>query len=120
MLCFNNFGHIAKECRDKSMDHNRQYGKKSNKKIYIRKYEKDESINNQEKEDKISSSLSLYSFKDKDDSGCAHHMTGDKRIMESMIKNHDDNDILGTDASAKVLGPAIARTDSGGTKCMKF
>lgn len=45
-----NFGHIENECRNKSMDRCRQYGKKSNKHIYIRKYKKDESTKNQEKE----------------------------------------------------------------------
>ena len=33
------------------MDHRRQYVNQSNKQIYIRKYEKDESTKNKEKED---------------------------------------------------------------------
>ena len=32
----NKFGHVEKECRNKSMDHHRQYGKQPNKNIDIR------------------------------------------------------------------------------------
>lgn len=80
---WNKFEHIAEEFSDKSMDCHRQYVKQSNKKISIRKYEKDESIKNQEKEDHIRCDLYLCSFKEKDDSGCAHQMNGNKRKMES-------------------------------------
>ena len=47
-------------------------------------------------------------------------MTGHKSKMESLIKNHHDNDILGTDASTKFLGPGTVRIDSWGTESMKF
>ena len=102
------------------MDRRRQYGKQSNKHIYIRKSEKYESTKNQEKEDQIRCDISLFSFEEKDDSGCAHHMTGDKIKMESLMKNHHDNDSLGTDVSTKVLGLGTIRTNSGGIQSMKF
>jgi len=47
-------------------------------------------------------------------------MTVDKIKMESLMKNHHDNDILGTDVSTKVLRPGTVRTDSGGAESMKF
>lgn len=35
----NKFGDVAKECRNKSMDHHRQYGKQPNENNDIRKHE---------------------------------------------------------------------------------
>ena len=60
------------------------------------------------------------SFENEDDSGCDHHMTEGDRKMESLMKNHHGNDIIGIGASTKVLGPGTIRTDSGGTESMKF
>ena len=40
--------------------------------------------------------------------------------MNPPMKNHHGNGILGTDVSAKVLGPGIVRTDSRGTETLKF
>ena len=98
------------------MDCRRHYGKQRNKNIDIRKSEKDGSTNKQEKEYRITCGLFVYSFEDKDewyiDNGCSHHMTGDKSKMKYMMMNHHGNGILGTDVSAKVLGPSTVRTDS--------
>lgn len=82
----NKFGHVAKECGNKYMDHRRQYGNQLNKNIDIRKSEKDGSTNKQENKKQIRCGLALFSFEDEDewyiDSGCSHHMTGykNKRI----------------------------------------
>lgn len=86
------------------MDSHRKYSKKLNKKIHIRKYERDASTKNQEKEDQIMCGLALCSFEDKDDSGCSHYMTREKSKMESLMKNHHGNGTLGIDASKKFLG----------------
>lgn len=52
------------------------------------------------------------------DSGCYHHMDGDKSKMELIMKNHYGNGMLGTYVSAKVLWPGTVRRDSGGRlKC---
>jgi len=106
------------------MDRHRQYGKQPNKKTDIRKYEKDGSTKKQEKGDQIRCGLALCSFKDEDeryiDSGSSHHMIGDKSKMESLMKNHHGNDILGTNVSTKVLGLGTVKTDSRGTENMKF
>jgi len=62
IICYayNKFGHVAKECRNNSMEHHRQYGKQLDKNIDIRKSKKDGSPNKQEKEEKISCCLALY------------------------------------------------------------
>ena len=41
----NKFGHVAKECRNKSMDHHRQHGKQLDKNINVKRPEKDGSTN---------------------------------------------------------------------------
>jgi len=92
----NKFGHIAKECKNKSMDRHNQYGKKPNKNIDNREFEKDRSTKKKEKKDHIRCGLTVFSFEDEDDSGCSHHMTGDNSKMESLMKNHHGNGILGT------------------------
>lgn len=98
---------------NKSMDHYIQHDKKIDKNTNIRKFEKGVSTNKQEKEEKIRCGLSLYSFEYECewyiDSGCSHHMAGDKSKMESLRKNHHGNVILGTDVSTKVLGHGRAK-----------
>lgn len=79
---------------------------------------KDESTKKQEKEDQIRYGIVLYSFEDEDE--FSHHMIGDKSKMDSLMKNHHDNGILGTDVSTKVIGLGIMLTDLGGTESMKF
>ena len=108
----NKFGHVEKECRNKSIDFCKQHGRQPDKKLNIRKFEKGGSTNKKENEEQIRCGFSLFSFKDKDewyiDSGCYHHMIGDKRKMESLRKNHHGNFILGTDVSGNVLGQGKA------------
>lgn len=104
----NNFANVAIECKNKSMDHCRQHGKKPNKKTNIKKSKKCGSTNKQEKEELIRCDLSFYSFEDQDEwyiySGCSHHINGDKSKMESLRKNHHGKVILGTNVSTNVLG----------------
>jgi len=94
------------------MDHRRQYGKKLDKNIDIRKPIKDGSTNKQEKEEHIRCGLNLYSFEDEDEwyiySGCSYHMTRDKSKMKSLRKNHHGNVILGIHVLAKVIGQGKA------------
>lgn len=47
-------------------------------------------------------------------------MTRNKSTMESLFKNHHENDVLGTNVSTKVLGPGIFITESRETKSMKL
>ena len=120
----NKFGHVRKECRNKSMHHHRQYGKKPNKNIGIGKSKKYGSTKRKEKYDHIRCGLVVCSFEEKDywyiDSGSSHHMTRYKSKIESLKKNCHDSGILGTDFSTKVIGSNTVRTNLGGTKCMKF
>jgi len=61
-------------------------------------------------EDQIKCDLAPFSLKIEYDSGCAHHMTGDKSKMGSLMKKHHGND---------VLSQYINIIDSGGVESVK-
>jgi len=119
----NKFGHVPKECGNKSMDLHRQHGKKSDKNIISKRPEKDGSTNtshnNQKEEEKKRCGLALCSFEDEEelyiDSKCSHHMTRDKDKFEFLKKNKDGKVILENSAPTKVMGKGRIKLE----KCTK-
>ena len=108
----NKFGHVEKECRNISMNHQRHHESQTNDIIRPKKVGFTNFNVNKNKEEKIICGLALCAIKDKDewyiDSGCSHHRIGDKSMMESLKKNQDGKVILSNDASTNIFGKGRA------------